>query len=76
MACAERGITRMEWLANLDKRVGRWPLRFIGFPLKIPAAPRAQSAPSRLSNKEQQWQTQPRWRPHHYEVHGTGQPSC
>jgi kynurenine formamidase len=35
MACAERGITHMEGLANLDKLVGRGRFRFIGFPLKI-----------------------------------------
>jgi len=35
MACAERGITHMECLANLDKLVGRGRFRFIGFPLKI-----------------------------------------
>jgi kynurenine formamidase len=35
MACAERGITHMECLVNLDKLVGRGRFRFIGFPLKI-----------------------------------------
>lgn len=35
MACAERGITHMECLWNLDKLVGRGRFRFIGFPLKI-----------------------------------------
>jgi kynurenine formamidase len=35
LACAERGITHMECLANLDKLVGRGRFRFIGFPLKI-----------------------------------------
>ena len=35
MACAERGITHMECLCNLDKLVGRGRFRFIGFPLKI-----------------------------------------
>lgn len=35
MACAERGITHMEGLANLDRLVGRGRFRFIGFPLKI-----------------------------------------
>jgi kynurenine formamidase len=35
MACAERGITHMECLANLDRLVGRGRFRFIGFPLKI-----------------------------------------
>ncbi|HEX3994895.1 MAG TPA: cyclase family protein [Acetobacteraceae bacterium] len=35
MACAERGITHMECLANLHKLVGRGRFRFIGFPLKI-----------------------------------------
>lgn len=35
MACAERGITHMECLANLDKLVGRGRFRFIGFPLRI-----------------------------------------
>ncbi len=35
MACADRGITHMECLANLDKLVGRGRFRFIGFPLKI-----------------------------------------
>ena len=35
MACAERGITHMECLANLDRLIGRGRFRFIGFPLKI-----------------------------------------
>ncbi len=35
MACADRGITHMECLANLDKLVGRGRFRFVGFPLKI-----------------------------------------
>jgi kynurenine formamidase len=35
MACAERGITHMECLVNLDRLVGRGRFRFIGFPLKI-----------------------------------------
>jgi kynurenine formamidase len=35
LACAERGITHMECLANLDKLVDRGRFRFIGFPLKI-----------------------------------------
>jgi kynurenine formamidase len=35
IACAERGITHMECLANLDKVVGRGRFRFVGFPLKI-----------------------------------------
>ena len=35
MACAERGITHMECLANLDRLVGRGRFRFIGFPLRI-----------------------------------------
>lgn len=34
-ACAERGITHMECLANLDKLIGKGRFRFIGFPLKI-----------------------------------------
>ena len=34
-ACAERGITHMECLTNLDKLVGKGRFRFIGFPLKI-----------------------------------------
>jgi len=34
-ACAERGITHMECLANLDKLVGKGRFRFIGFPLRI-----------------------------------------
>lgn len=33
--CAERGITHMECLFNLDKLVGRGRFRFVGFPLKI-----------------------------------------
>ena len=35
LACAERGITHIECLANLDKLVGRGRFRFVGFPLKI-----------------------------------------
>jgi kynurenine formamidase len=35
IACAERGITHMECLANLDKVVGRGRFRFVGFPLRI-----------------------------------------
>jgi kynurenine formamidase len=35
LACAERDITHMECLANLDKLVDRGRFRFIGFPLKI-----------------------------------------
>lgn len=35
LACAERGITHMECLWNLDKLVGKGRFRFIGFPLKI-----------------------------------------
>ncbi|HUS97319.1 MAG TPA: cyclase family protein [Hyphomicrobiaceae bacterium] len=35
LACAERGITHMECLWNLDKLIGRGRFRFIGFPLKI-----------------------------------------
>lgn len=35
LACAERGITHMECLANLDKLVGRGRFRFVGFPLRI-----------------------------------------
>jgi len=35
LACAERGITHMECLANLDQLVGRGRFRFIGFPLRI-----------------------------------------
>lgn len=35
MACAERGITHMECLYNMDKVVGRGRFRFVGFPLKI-----------------------------------------
>jgi kynurenine formamidase len=35
MACAERGITHIECLAQLEKLVGRGRFRFIGFPLKI-----------------------------------------
>jgi len=34
-ACAERGITHMECMANLDKLIGRGRFRFIGFPLRI-----------------------------------------
>lgn len=33
--CAERGITHIECLFNLDKLVGRGRFRFVGFPLKI-----------------------------------------
>ena len=33
--CAERGITHMECLANLEAVVGRGRFRFIGFPLRI-----------------------------------------
>ena len=35
LACAERGITHMECLMNLDKLVGKGRFRFAGFPLKI-----------------------------------------
>jgi kynurenine formamidase len=35
LACAERGITHMECLWNLDKLIGVGRFRFIGFPLKI-----------------------------------------
>jgi kynurenine formamidase len=35
MACAERGITHMECLANLEALIGRGRFRFIGLPLKI-----------------------------------------
>ena len=35
LACAERGITHMECLANLEALVGQGRFRFIGFPLKI-----------------------------------------
>lgn len=35
LACAERGITHMECLWNLDKLIGKGRFRFIGFPLKI-----------------------------------------
>ena len=34
-ACAERGITHMECLANLEAVIGRGRFRFIGFPLRI-----------------------------------------
>lgn len=34
-ACAERSITHMECLANLEAVVGRGRFRFIGFPLRI-----------------------------------------
>lgn len=34
-ACAERGITHMECMANLDKLIGRGRFKFIGFPLRI-----------------------------------------
>ena len=35
LACAERDITHMECLANLEALVGQGRFRFIGFPLKI-----------------------------------------
>jgi kynurenine formamidase len=35
MACAERGITHMECLANLDSLLGRGRFTFIGFPLRL-----------------------------------------
>lgn len=35
LACAERGITHMECLWNLDQLIGKGRFRFIGFPLKI-----------------------------------------
>ncbi len=35
LACAERGITHIECLANLDRLVGRGRFGFIGLPLKI-----------------------------------------
>lgn len=35
MICADRGITHIECLANLDKLVSRGRFRFVGFPLKI-----------------------------------------
>lgn len=35
MACAERGITHIECLWNLESVVGKGRFRFIGFPLKI-----------------------------------------
>lgn len=35
LACAERGITHIECLANLERLVGRGRFRFIGFPLRI-----------------------------------------
>jgi kynurenine formamidase len=35
LACAERGVTHMECLWNLDKLVGMGRFRYIGFPLKI-----------------------------------------
>lgn len=35
LACARRGITHIEGLANLDAVVGQGRFRFIGFPLKI-----------------------------------------
>ena len=35
MACAERQITHMECLANLEAVAGRGRFRFIGLPLKI-----------------------------------------
>lgn len=34
-ACAERGITHIESMANLDKLVGRGRFRFCGFPLRL-----------------------------------------
>lgn len=34
-ACAQRGITHIECMDNLDKLIGRGRFRFIGFPLKI-----------------------------------------
>ena len=36
IACAERGITHMECLWNLEKLVGRGRFRFIGFPFQDP----------------------------------------
>jgi kynurenine formamidase len=35
LACAERDITHVEGLANLDQLVGAGPFRFVGFPLRI-----------------------------------------
>ena len=35
LACAERGITHIECLMNLDRLVGRGRFRFVGFPLRI-----------------------------------------
>ena len=35
MACAERGITHMEGLMNLDQLIDKDRFQFIGFPLKI-----------------------------------------
>jgi kynurenine formamidase len=35
LACAQRGITHIECLWNLEKLVGRGRFRFIGFPLRI-----------------------------------------
>ena len=35
LACAEREITHMEGLMNLDKLIGKGRFKFIGFPLKI-----------------------------------------
>jgi kynurenine formamidase len=35
MACAERGITHIECLYNLEALVGRGRFRFVAFPLKI-----------------------------------------
>ena len=35
IACAQRGITHMEGLMNLDKLLEQGRFRFIGFPLKI-----------------------------------------
>ena len=35
LACAERGITHVECLANLDRLIGRGRFRFVGLPLRI-----------------------------------------
>lgn len=35
LACAERGITHIECLANLDQLIGRGRFTFIGFPLRL-----------------------------------------
>ncbi|MDC1441623.1 cyclase family protein [Rhodospirillaceae bacterium] len=35
IACAQRSVTHMEGLMNLDKLLGQGRFRFIGFPLKI-----------------------------------------